>query len=437
MADVKAPLMRGGRDEMRIASQRVCVVGLGYIGLPTAAVLADRGYQVHGVDIRPHVVETINRGQIHIVEPHLDQLVERVVANGKLRAATQPAEADIFFICVPTPFHEDRSPDLTYVESAARAIRPYIRPGNIVILESTSPPETTTKIVVPQAIPSELTVGQDVFVAYCPERVLPGRILIEVIENDRIVGGVTPACTSHVKEFYETFVRGDVLATNAVAAEMSKLVENAFRDVNIAFANELSMLAEHVGVDPFEVIELANRHPRVKILTPGPGVGGHCISVDPWCLEHASPERTPLIRTARHVNDFKPHFVIERTMQAARQIERPVIGCLGLTYKADVDDIRESPSVEIARELALSGVGTVLVCDPYVTPDGFPDAPVVPLAELLERCHILVLLTDHAEFRALSAEQLAGKRLIDTRGTWRHTLAADSSAASHQQRRAA
>lgn len=404
--------------------KKICIIGLGYIGLPTAAILARRGYEVHGVDVRSNVVDTINRGEIHIHEPGLAEVVEEVVRAGRLQASTTPCEADVFFICVPTPFNADKSPDLSYVRAASEAIRPYVQRGNIIILESTSPPKTTEETVVPLVVPEGCEVGTDIFVAYCPERVLPGRILIEAVENDRIVGGVTPACTQVVQQFYETFVTGKVLATNAVTAEITKLTENAFRDVNIAFANELSMLADDLGADAFEIIELANRHPRVNVLKPGPGVGGHCISVDPWFLVHAAPNHSSLIHTARRVNDSKPQFVVEQVLKLAGQFKSPVIGCLGLSYKPDIDDFRESPSLEIVHRLQQARVGEVVACDPYASPETCSDIPLTSLQGLLRRSDIIVLLTDHAIFRDLSAANLAGKQVVDTRGVWpRQTVA--------------
>ncbi|MDA0658512.1 MAG: UDP-N-acetyl-D-mannosamine dehydrogenase [Planctomycetota bacterium] len=397
----------------------VCVMGLGYIGLPTASVLATKGFQVHGVDVRPDVVDTINQGKIHIEEPDLDILVRSAVNSGQLKAGKTPQPADIFMICVPTPIRPDRSPDLSYVKQAGQALKPYIKPGNLVILESTSPPRTTEDIVLQEAIPANLTVGRDVFVAHCPERVLPGRILFEVVQNDRVVGGITPECTARAKQFYESFVKGEVLATNALAAEVTKLVENSYRDVNIAFANELSILADRLGIDAWEVIELANRHPRVNILTPGPGVGGHCISVDPWFLVHAAPDITPLMRTAREVNNSKPHYLVEHIERLARPFASPVIGCLGIAYKADVDDIRESPSLEIVQMLAERNVGQILVCDPFVPHSKFSELPLLPLGEVLERSQILVLLTDHRPFREIPRRFLQEKVVVDTRGAWR------------------
>jgi UDP-N-acetyl-D-mannosaminuronic acid dehydrogenase len=397
----------------------VCVVGLGYIGLPTASVLATKGYQVYGVDVQADVVETINQGKIHIEEPDLDILVRSAVNSGQLTAGQQPQSADVFILCVPTPIRADHSPDLSYIEQACQAIREHVRPGNLIILESTSPPRTTENLVVPAAIPDGMTVGSDVFVAHCPERVLPGRILLEVVQNDRVVGGVTPACTAQALKFYETFVNGDVLATNSVAAEVTKLVENSYRDVNIAFANELSVLADALGIDAWEIIELANRHPRVNILSPGPGVGGHCISVDPWFLVHAQPALTTLIRTAREVNDAKPAHVVQHVVKLAGQFSSPKIGCLGLTYKADVDDLRESPSLSIVRQLREEKVGKVLACDPLLSEDRFQEFELYSLEHVLQHSNILVLLTDHRPFRDVPSKILQEKIVVDTRGIWR------------------
>lgn len=397
----------------------VCVVGLGYIGLPTASILATKGYQVYGTDVRSHVVETINQGKIHIEEPDLDMLVRSAVNSGRLRAGFEPEPADVFVICVPTPLQQDRKPDLSYVESASKAIAPHVRSGNLIILESTSPPRTTQEVLIPHAIPPSLKVGVDVFVAHCPERVLPGRILLEVVQNDRVVGGVTEMCAQRAKEFYETFVRGEVFATNAVTAETTKLVENAYRDVNIAFANELSMLADRLGIDVWEIIELANRHPRVNILRPGPGVGGHCISVDPWFLVHALPDQTPLIRTAREVNDSKPEFVVRHVKELAKQFSSPTIACMGLTYKADVDDLRESPSLHITEALASAKIGRVLACDPYVRQSPVAGIPLVSMEDAVQQSQILLLLTDHRQFRKIAKRILQEKVIVDTCGAWR------------------
>jgi len=410
--------MSASSAKTTISETKVCVMGLGYIGLPTASILANKGYQVLGVDVRPDVVETINRGQIHIEEPDLDILVRSAVNSGQLRAGLEPEAANVFILCVPTPIRADHSPDMSYVEEAARTIRPFVTQGNLIVLESTSPPRTTESIVIPLAVPDGLIVGQQVFVAHCPERVLPGRILLEAVQNDRVVGGVTAACAQRAAEFYRTFVNGEVLPTTATTAEVTKLVENSYRDVNIALANELSMLADDLKVDIWEVISLANRHPRVNILSPGPGVGGHCISVDPWFLVHTAPERTRLIRTAREVNDSKPAHVINHVKRVASQFAEPRIGCLGLAYKADVDDLRESPSLDIARGLAQSGVGEVVACDPYVKPGRVPELKLVELGDLLSQCNIIVLLTDHRPFHQISPRTLQEKVVIDTRGLW-------------------
>jgi UDP-N-acetyl-D-mannosaminuronic acid dehydrogenase len=397
----------------------VCVLGLGYIGLPTASVLATKGFRVHGMDVRPEVVDTINAGRIHIEEPDLDIVVRSAVNSGQLKAGYEPQPADIFILCVPTPIRDDKSPDLSYVEQAARAIQPHVKPGNLIILESTSPPKTTENVVVPLAIPDGMVVGEDVFVAHCPERVLPGRILLEVVQNDRVVGGVTSACTEKALAFYKAFVNGKVLATSAIAAEVTKLVENSYRDVNIAFANELSILADKLGVDPWEIIELANRHPRVNILSPGPGVGGHCISVDPWFLIHASSEDTPLIRMAREVNDAKPHHVVAHIKELSQRFAAPKIGCLGITYKADVDDLRESPALDIVQALHDDDVGHIMPCDPYISSDRFTDFPLYDLNDVIEQCDILVLLTDHQQFKSVPLRVLQERVIVDTRGIWR------------------
>jgi UDP-N-acetyl-D-mannosaminuronic acid dehydrogenase len=406
------------QDTVTPAKTSVCVLGLGYIGLPTASVLATKGFRVYGMDVRADVVDLINAGRIHIEEPDLDMVVRSAVNSGQLTAGYEPQPADVFMLCVPTPIRPDHSPDLSYVEQAARAIRPHVRAGNLIILESTSPPRTTEDIVLRLAVPDGMKVGQDVFVAHCPERVLPGRILLEVVQNDRVVGGVTTACTQKALAFYESFVNGKVHGTSALVAEVTKLVENSYRDVNIAFANEVSVLADRLGIDAWEIIELANRHPRVNILTPGPGVGGHCISVDPWFLVHCDPEHTSLIRMAREVNDAKPHYVVQQIETLARQFTAPRIGCLGLTYKADVDDLRESPSLEIVRELRERQLGEIMACDPYVSPTRFTEFPLCELSDVLAQCQILVLLTDHRHFRHVPRRILQQKVVVDTRGIW-------------------
>jgi UDP-N-acetyl-D-mannosaminuronic acid dehydrogenase len=405
----RKPLRAGGE-------LRVCVVGLGYIGLPTASLLGTKGCAVHGVDVSREVVETINAGRIHIEEPDLDLLVKSAVQAGRLRASTAPSSADVFVIAVPTPIRADKSPDLSMVECAARSIAPEVRRGNLVILESTSPVGTTDGVVARILREAGLVVGEDVFVAYCPERVLPGRILSELVDNDRIVGGVDDASTEVALEFYQSFVRGEVVGTDARTAEMVKLAENSFRDVNIAFANELSMLCGRSGVSVWEVIRLANRHPRVQILQPGPGVGGHCIAVDPWFLVAGHPEHARLIRAAREVNDQKPRWVVERVRQCAAQVRDPVIACLGLSFKADVDDLRESPAVEIVRELQRARLGRLLVVEPHLV--HHPEFELTRLEDAVARANIVLVLVDHKPFRRLQREALHEKLLIDTRGLY-------------------
>ena len=348
--------------------QSICVMGLGYIGLPTASLLATKGFKVTGVDVSQKVVDTINRGEIHIVEPDLDILVKSAVHSGNLSASLEPVEADVFIIAVPTPFKDGgpdhisgKKPDLSYIEAATKKIAPFVKPGNLVILESTSPVGTTDEVVATILKSEGHSVGDEVYVAHCPERVLPGRILIELVENDRVVGGINEASTAVTVNFYERFVRGAVLATTAKTAEMVKLTENSSRDVQIAFANELSMICETESIDTWEVIELANRHPRVNILQPGPGVGGHCIAVDPWFIVDRSPGCSNLIRTAREVNDAKPEWVIGRVKKCADKFKSPVIACLGLAFKADVDDLRESPAFDIVKRLQAENVGELLI----------------------------------------------------------------------------
>lgn len=394
--------------------KRICVVGLGYIGLPTASLLATKGFDVFGVDVREDVVATINEGRIHIVEPDLDILVKSAVQSGQLKAGLQPEPADVFIIAVPTPFHNGKQPDLGYIEQATRAIAPHLQPGNLVILESTCPVGTTDEVVARRLQEAGHNVGEDIFVAHCPERVLPGRILIELVENDRVVGGVNEASTEAATAFYESFVRGEVLGTTAKTAELVKLTENSFRDVNIAFANEISMIAESEGINTWEVIELANRHPRVNILNPGPGVGGHCIAVDPWFIAHRSPEHSRLIRTAREVNDYKPEWVIERVRKQADRFKDPVIGCLGLAFKADVDDLRESPAYEIVKQLQRENIGQLLVCEPNLK--SHEQFELVSLDEVMEQADIIVLLVDHKLFRKIRASNLKEKIVVDTRG---------------------
>ncbi len=408
----------------------ISMIGLGYIGLPTAAVLASRGIHVVGVDVNVHAVDTINSGRVHIVEPDLDALVSDVVRQGLLRATTIPEPSDAFVIAVPTPFRDGHVPDLSYVETAARSIAPALRPGTLVILESTSPVGTTEQMAAWLAearpdltFPQQVGEAAQIRVAYCPERVLPGKVLSELIENDRVVGGLSPACAERAAALYRVFVRGKCLITDARTAEMCKLTENSFRDVNIAFANELSLICDELNLNVWELVRLANHHPRVNILQPGPGVGGHCIAVDPWFIVHSAPQRSRLIRTAREVNDSKPHFVAGRITEAAAAQPQPVIACLGLAFKPDIDDLRESPAVGIVHMLAEQKVGRLLVVEPHI--ERLPPAlagqsgvELVTVDEALAQANVVAMLVSHRAFYGIAKAKLAGKRVIDTRGVW-------------------
>ena len=395
-------------------NRTICVIGLGYIGLPTASLLGTKGYRVHGVDTSKGIIDTINKGKIHIVEPDLDILVKSAVQSGKLTAGLEPRKADVFILAVPTPFKDGHQPDLSYVEAATRMIAPYVEAGNLIILESTSPVGTTEEVVAKILMDAGHDISKDVFVAHCPERVLPGRILTELVQNDRIVGGVNKIATEKAVEFYNSFVSGEVLATDSRTAELAKLTENSFRDVNIAFANELSLICDQENISIWELIALANRHPRVNILQPGPGVGGHCIAVDPWFIVARAPELARLIRTAREINDYKPEWVIEKVRRSADKFKRPVIGCLGLAFKADVDDLRESPSVGIVRQLIKNNIGEVIISEPNLS--RHDEFELLPHEEVIARSDIVLLLVDHKEFRNLKAADLKEKILIDTRG---------------------
>jgi len=414
---------------MKSDKPEVCVVGLGYIGLPTAAIVARAGCRVHGVDVSPRVVETINRGEIHIEEVDLDGLVQGVVARGLLRASTRIEPADVFVIAVPTPFEDGHAPDLSFVLEAGRAVATVLKPGDTVILESTSPVGTTDQLrdLVAELRPDLRLPGltgetPDVAFAYCPERVLPGRILEELTNNDRSIGGVTPRCARKALAFYKLFVRGACVTTDARSAEMTKLVENAYRDVNIAFANELSIIADKMDLDVWEVIRLANRHPRVNILSPGPGVGGHCIAVDPWFIVHSAPEQTPLIRTARGVNDAKIHHVIERADALLAANPEARVACLGLAFKANIDDFRESPARLVASTLTRKYADRISVVEPFITelPIEYRDTPVelVDIDTALEACDILIVLVDHDLFKSIPLSERANKIVYDTRGIW-------------------
>ncbi|QYJ74032.1 UDP-N-acetyl-D-mannosamine dehydrogenase [Shewanella sp. FJAT-52076] len=416
----------------------ISVIGLGYIGLPTAAMFASRKINVIGVDINQHAVDTINRGEIHIVEPELDAIVSRAVASGHLKAVTTPEPADAFLIAVPTPFKEEYQPDLTYIESACHAIAPVLKKGDLIILESTSPVGTTEQMAQwLSAARPDLSFPQthgedaDINLAHCPERVLPGHVVRELVANDRVIGGMTPKCSARCVDLYRIFVEGECIITNARTAEMAKLTENSSRDVSIAFANELSLICDKLDIDVWELISLANRHPRVNILQPGPGVGGHCIAVDPWFIVSKTPEEARLIRTAREVNDSKPEWVIGKIKTTItdfllanpqRNAADIKLACFGLAFKPDIDDLRESPAMAITSALTKELPVQVLVVEPNI--ESLP-AALVNRVELIETdtalniADIIVLLVDHKEFKLLDKALLQNKLLVDTKGIWR------------------
>lgn len=417
--------------------ETVSVVGLGYIGLPTAAVFASRKKKVIGVDVNQRAVDIINRGKVHIVEPDLDMVVHAAVSEGYLYATTKAEPADAFLIAVPTPFKGDHEPDLSYIESASKAIASVLKKGNLVILESTSPVGATEQMAAWLAdarpdlsFPQTHGEDSDIRIAHCPERVLPGHVLRELVQNDRVIGGMTPKCSEFAAKLYKIFVEGECIITNASTAEMCKLAENSFRDVNIAFANELSMICDKLGINVWELIRLANLHPRVNILQPGPGVGGHCIAVDPWFIVSRAPEDARLIHAARIVNDGKPAWVVEKVKIAAAEFlnknpdkieNRLKIACFGLAFKADIDDLRESPALGITVDLAEQLVGDILVVEPNIK-----DLPgelkckaiLTDLNYAIAEADILVMLVDHKEFKGISKDALSGKVFVDTRGVW-------------------
>ncbi len=413
------------------STKRIAVFGLGYVGLPVAAALASRGFEVVGIDVTPRIVDVVNTGKIHIVEPDLDMVVQAAVSAGKLRATLTPEPADAFIIAVPTPFTDNHQPDVSYVHAATKMLAPLLKKGDLVILESTSPVGTTEQIcswiaeMRPDLLmPEAERENADVHIAHCPERVLPGSVLRELVDNDRIIGGISPYCAELAAALYRSFVRGEMHLTNARTAELAKLVENAYRDVNIAFANELSTICDQLSINVWDLIGLANRHPRVNILSPGPGVGGHCIAVDPWFIIAAAPNSTPLIRAARAVNDGKPSLVISKIKLAAAKLREPVIACLGLSYKPDIDDLRESPALHIVEALAHEKVGELLVVEPNAKqlPASLQAAPGVRLVELreaLSAADVVALLVDHRQFKRVDREILKSKIIIDTRGLWR------------------
>ncbi len=412
--------------------KKICILGLGYIGLPTASTFATNNIKVVGVDVNPSIVETLQRGEIHIQEPGLREVVKAALNSGNLIVSNQAEEADAFIIAVPTPFHQNKSgkfkglefklADMGAVTSATEAILPVLRRGNLVVLESTSPPRTTLDLVAPILRRSGLQAGRDFYLAYSPERVLPGQILRELIENARVIGGVTPESASAGAELYSIFVKGEIIQTDATTAEMVKLMENTYRDVNIAIANEFGRLADKFGVDVWEAISLANRHPRVKILSPGPGVGGHCISVDPWFLVESAPELTPLIYTSRKVNDAQPRYVVDLVKRTLGSLKGKTIAALGLAYKPDVDDLRESPAVEVVQQLQAEGA-RVKAWEPFK-----PDAEIegikmaTDLDDALNDSNVILLLVRHADFIRLKPADIAskteGRVVIDTVNGW-------------------
>ncbi len=399
---------------------QVVTMGLGYIGLPTAALIAGKGIKVLGVDINKATVDIINQGKIHIVEPDLEGLVNYVVTNGFLRADIKPSKADVYLIAVPTPFKNGFEPDLSYVESATKMIVPFLEKGNIVILESTSPVGTTEKMAS-LIYSSRPELREQIYIAYCPERVLPGRIIYELENNDRAIGGLDQQSSEKASSFYSMFVKGDLYKTNARTAEMCKLVENSYRDTNIAFANELSMICDKAGINVWELIELANKHPRVKILTPGPGVGGHCIAVDPWFIVHDFPEESKIIRAAREVNNYKPKWVLEKVKKAAEEFEnknkrKPVIACMGLSFKPDIDDIRESPALEIMEKL-IHDKYKVLAVEPNIKES--KTIALVNYKDAINDADIILFLVAHKAFREIVLEKIKSKVIIDVCGLFK------------------
>ena len=418
----------------------ISIIGLGYIGLPTAAVFASRKIKVIGVDVNQKTVDTINRGQIHIVEPDLDMVVHTAVTEGYLRATTQPEPADVFLVAVPTPFKGDHEPDLACIEAASKSIAAVLKRGDLVILESTSPVGATEQMAAWLAesrpdltFPQSHGEDSDIRVAHCPERVLPGQVLRELVQNDRVIGGMTPKCSAAAAAaaLYKIFVKGECVITDARTAEMCKLTENSFRDVNIAFANELSIICDKLGINVWELIKMANRHPRVNILQPGPGVGGHCIAVDPWFIVSAAPEEARLIRTAREVNDSKPEWVIDKVKLAVadylqsnpeKTAKDTVIACFGLAFKPDIDDLRESPALEIVRKIAVAHPGRIYAVEPNICtlPDEFKPTKVelIDAEQALIHANVIVLLVDHTPFKQLTSACASSRIVVDTRGIW-------------------
>ena len=405
----------------------VAVIGLGYIGLPTAAILATQGINVIGVDVKQSTVDAVNRGEVPFVEPDLGTYLAGAVMQGNLSASTKTPGADAYIVAVPTPFKGDHAADLSYIDAAADEIAPQLFGGELIILESTSPPGATQHMAdrILALRPDLRHKDEDggLFFAHCPERVLPGRVMVELVTNDRIVGGITPRAAERAKSLYETFCHGEILLTDAKTAEMAKLVENSFRDVNIAFANELSVISDKLGINVWELIELANHHPRVNILQPGPGVGGHCIAVDPWFIVDTAPEEARLIRTAREVNDAKPQWVIDKVRSAAEGLSSPTIASLGLAFKANIDDLRESPARRIVGQLADDMIGaTILVVEPHIAElpkelANRSNVELVSLEDALGRSDVSVLLVDHEAFSDAAGTIASREKHIDACGS--------------------
>ena len=411
--------------------KNICVFGLGYIGLPTAAMFAHHGANVVGVDVNPHAVDTINQGKIHIVEPDLEAIVKQAVDNGKLKASLTPVHSDAYLIAVPTPFKgDDHEPDLSYIHAVSKALAPLLEKGDVVILESTSPVGATEKMVewLAEERP-DLTFPKyhepeneaDIFVAYCPERVLPGKVVEELISNDRIIGGMTKESTEKAQEVYRIFVEGDLLATNSRTAEMAKLTENASRDVSIAFANELSIISDKLDINVWELIELANHHPRVNILQPGAGVGGHCIAVDPWFIVNQNPDEAKIIRAAREINDNKPNWVIEKIKAEVDKLKeqgigRPTVALLGLAFKPDIDDLRESPAVHIAGKMLKMDYAEILLVEPNIKqlPNTLSTGSLFSLSDALTQADVIAVLVGHNQFKSVQFPQ--GKAIVDAVG---------------------
>jgi len=402
----------------------VCVLGMGYIGLPTACTFASHGLRVTGVDVNPRILDVLRNGDVHIQEPGLKSIVQEAFHSGHLQVGLAPVPADAFIIAVPTPINADKTADLSFVVSAAESIVPHLRPGNLIVLESTSPPRTTVDVVRPILERSGLRAGQGFYLAYSPERVLPGQILRELVENARVIGGIDPASAEAGRDLYSVFVRGEVVLTDATTAEMVKLMENTYRDVNIALANEFARLAEHFGVDVWQAITAANRHPRVKILQPGPGVGGHCISVDPWFLVEAAPELAGLVAKARSVNDEQPRYVVDLLRRELGSLAHRRIAVLGLTYKSDVDDVRESPAIEVVRLLAQEGA-QLTVFDPLAPQVALNAERVESLERAVSRAEVILLLVAHQALRAIDPGHLVSltpaRVAFDCHGVWDRT----------------